>query len=109
MKWTKFAVSGKPALRRLVALADVPDHQLLPDRIAGKPVVTFRAGPEFAWQTIALWLLGWLVRLRIVRSVSGLSPIAKRLQAFLSGFGSDRSAMSVVLTGKVGDQHIMRR
>jgi Domain of unknown function (DUF4166)/Saccharopine dehydrogenase NADP binding domain len=109
LRWTKFAVSGKPALRRLVALADVPDHQLLPGRIAGNPAVTFRAGPEFAWQTIALWLLGWLVRLRIVRSLSGLSSFAKRLQAFLSGCGSDCSAMSVVLTGQVGDRHIMRR
>jgi NAD(P)-dependent dehydrogenase (short-subunit alcohol dehydrogenase family) len=109
LKWQSFAVAEKPALRRMVALADIPDHQFLPDRIAGKPTVTFRAGPEFALQTIGLWLLGWLVRLRVIRSLSGLSNIAKRMQALLSGYGSDRSAMSVTLIGQKGDSHFLRR
>jgi Domain of unknown function (DUF4166)/Saccharopine dehydrogenase NADP binding domain len=109
LKWQDFAVAGKPLLRRLVALADIPDHQLLPSRISGKPVVIFRAGPEFAFQTLSLWLLGWLVRLQLVRSLSGLSGIAKWLQARLSRFGSDRSAMCATVIGQIGDAHTLRR
>ncbi len=51
LKWQVFAISRSRPLHRLVALADIPDHQLLPDRIAGKPKATFRAGPEYAFQT----------------------------------------------------------
>jgi Domain of unknown function (DUF4166)/Saccharopine dehydrogenase NADP binding domain len=109
LKWQDFVITGKQPLRRLVALADIPDHQLLPGRIAGKPMVTFRAGPEFAFQTVALWMLGWLVRLRLVRSLSGLSSIAKRLQTLLSDLGSDRSAMCVTLIGQKDESHFLHR
>jgi Domain of unknown function (DUF4166)/Saccharopine dehydrogenase NADP binding domain len=109
LRWANFSVAGKKPLRRLVALADIPDYQLLPDRIAGRPVVAFRAGPEFAFLTISLWLLGWLVRLRIVHSLSGLSSIAKRVQAMLACFGSDNSAMCVTLIGQNRDGHFLRR
>lgn len=35
---------GSSLGRRLVALADVPDLTLLPERLAGRPTVVFRAG-----------------------------------------------------------------
>ncbi len=95
----RFVIPGKAPLNRLVALADIPDHVLLPDRIIGKPAVIFRAGPEFAFQTWGLWLLAWGVRIGWLRSLSGLSGVAKKLQSWLANFGSDRSAMCVSLAG----------
>ena len=47
---------------RLVAIADVPDLDLLPAMLPGRPSVTFRAGTEFPLQMLALWLASWPVR-----------------------------------------------
>ena len=38
--------------RRRVALIDVPDHDLLPAMLPGRPAVAFRAGNELAFQML---------------------------------------------------------
>jgi saccharopine dehydrogenase-like NADP-dependent oxidoreductase len=63
LRWLELPLgAGGESRSRLVALADVPDHDILPATLPGRPATTFRAGPEFAHQTLALWALSWLVR-----------------------------------------------
>ncbi len=95
----RYAVGPSPGLSRLVALVDVPDHELLPARTAGQPAVTFRAGPEYAFQLLGIWLLSWLVQWRWLHSLVGLAPFLHRLQRLTAWLCSDRSAMAVALHG----------
>lgn len=105
-----FAVEGACLIQpRLVALADVPDLDLLPDRLPGRPAVTFRAGTELDLANLALWLLSWLVRSRILRSMSPFSGALLRLQRVTRRLGSARSGMIVRMFGMRAGQRVERR
>ncbi|RYY43806.1 MAG: saccharopine dehydrogenase, partial [Sphingomonadales bacterium] len=93
----RFAVSGEAPLDRWVALAEVPDLDLLPEALPGRPAVTFRAGTELGFQVLALWLLSWPVRWGWIASLRGAAPWLHKLQRITAWAGSDRSAMSVTL------------
>ena len=93
---------------RLVAIADVPDHDSLPALLPGRPAVTFRAGTELGFQMRALWLAGWLVRWGWLRSLRPLAPALLRLYALTRPLGGERSAMKVVLTGRSGARAVVR-
>ena len=94
---------------RLVGLADVPDLDLLPDRLPGRPAVLFRAGAEFDHQNRALWLLGWVVRLGLAANLRPLAPIASALQRLTRSLGGDRSGMIVRLFGRADGTLVERR
>jgi hypothetical protein len=105
-----FAVEGRPALSgRWVALADVPDHDLMPDMLPGRPAVTFRAGTDIALQTLGLWLLSWPVRWLRIGAPARLAFLVPPLQRLTTALGSDRSAMCVMLTGSAGGRDFERR
>jgi NAD(P)-dependent dehydrogenase (short-subunit alcohol dehydrogenase family) len=104
-----YVVGGLAPLSRLTALADVPDHSIVPQAFSGKPATTFRAGPEFAFQTLGLWLLSWPVRWGLMRSLIPITPVLRWLQALTALFGSDRSAMMVEVKGFAGDEASLRR
>ncbi|GJD96473.1 SDR family oxidoreductase [Methylobacterium iners] len=94
-----YAVEGRRPLRRWVALADVPDYELVPESLPGRPSVIFRAGPEAAFQVFGLWLLSWLVSWGWVDSLTGLSRWLLPLQRLTTGRVSGRSAMAVEVKG----------
>jgi hypothetical protein len=105
-----FDVTGtKPLRKRWVGLIDVPDMSLLPDRMAGRPAVVFRAGTELAFQNLLLWLASWPVRWRWCRSLAPLAGWLKPLQRLTGWAGTDRSAMSVVMFGLHERRRIERR
>lgn len=105
-----FVIEGEPALKgRWLALADVPDHDLMSDMLPGRPAVTFRAGTDVALQTLGLWLLSWPVRWLGVASLARLAFMVPPLQRLTRFLGSERSAMSVTLTGTAGGRGIERR
>jgi NAD(P)-dependent dehydrogenase (short-subunit alcohol dehydrogenase family) len=105
-----FALAGKtPIAGRLVALADVPDLALLPDRLAGRPAVRFRAGTELAAHNLALWLASWPVRWGLLRGLAGLGPFLQPLRRLTARFGSDRSAMVVRVFGEREGTGVERR
>ena len=119
-RWTKaygwqeprretFAVPGRAPLRAVVALADVPDLDLLPDRMTGRPAVIFRAGTGILAQTLSLVAGGWLVRRGLLRSLSWLARWALQLQRATAWLGDERSAMVVRLFGVAGDCRVERR
>lgn len=105
-----FAVPGVAPLRgRLVALADVPDLQLLPERLPGTPAVTFRAGTDVGFHNIGLWLLSWAVRLGWLSRTERLAGFLSSLQNRTRRLGSLRSGMEVRLFGFAGTRRVERR
>jgi hypothetical protein len=99
LKRETYAIAGKPGLRRLVALADVPDHDLLVNDTRGRPSVIFRAGPEFAFQTLALWLLSWPVVWGWLASLQGMGRFLLPLQGLTARLGTARSAVTIEAKG----------
>ncbi len=105
----QYRVRGLAPIHRLVALADVPDHEIVPHAFKGKPAVLFRAGPEFAFQLISLWLVSWTVKLGWLPSMSLLAKWLLPLQKISAGLGSDRSAMAIELKGMAQGAGVIRR
>jgi uncharacterized protein YbjT (DUF2867 family) len=101
--------AGPFALRRRVALADVPDHDLLPAMLPGRPAVAFRAGNELGFQMWFLWLLSWPVRWGWLKSLRGLAGVLLPLQRATAWLGGDRSGMTVTLVGRCGREALERR
>lgn len=104
----RYHIPGRVPIRRLVALADVPDHDIVPATIPGKPATVFRAGPEFAFQLLTLWLLSWPVKWGWVRSLAPFAGWLLPLQRLSARFGTDRSAMAVELKGFSGGEAVVR-
>ncbi len=105
-----FRVAGAGELRnRWLAIADVPDHELLPEALAGRPAVVFRAGTEAAVQMIGLWLLSWPVRWLSVKSLVRAAPLLLPLQRVSRWLSDGRSAMLVRVKGEVGGAFVERQ
>lgn len=98
-----------PLPGRRVALCEVPDLDLLTERLPGQPAVAFRAGTDSRLQHLGLATLARLVRLGLIgdlsRRISWLQ-LARRLTA---GRGSPRSAMVVRLFGTAEGRRLERR
>lgn len=104
------AVPGGASLDpRWLALVDVPDLDLLPARMQGRPAVTFRAGTELSIQMAALWLASWTVRWGWLHSLGGWARWLLPLQRLTDRWGSDRSGMVVGLFGTRGERRLERR
>lgn len=100
---------GTGLRRRKVAIADVPDCELIPDMLPGRPAVAFRAGTELGLHMIALWLASWPVRWGWVSSLSGARRWLLPLYRLTSRLGGERSAMSITLCGSAGGRRLERR
>ena len=95
--------------KRRVALIDVPDHDLLPAMLPGRPAVAFRAGNERALQMLFLWLASWPVRWRWLKSLSPAGRWLLPLQRLTAWAASDRSGMTITLIGHRGREAVERR
>lgn len=110
LKLQRFDVEGQPGIRpRLTGLAEVPDLDLLVERLPGRPAVIFRAGTELHHQNLALWLMSWPVRAGWLGSIERLGPILAGAQRLTEYEGSDRSGMIVRLLGLSGRRRVERR
>lgn len=108
-KRLRFAVPGQNSLTRRVALADVPDLELLPAMVPGQPATTFRGGSEFSVQVAALTALGWLVRIGLLRDAARLARWLAPFQQWTARLGGSRSAMRVDVAGYAGGEPQLRR
>lgn len=100
LRRTTFGLSDGTTLRgRWLGLADVPDLELLPESLPGRPAVIFRAGTESALQMLGLWALSGMVR-AFAMPVKHLARPLLLLQRLTRFLNSDRSAMSVWLKGE---------
>ena len=96
----RYALPEVEPLSRLVAVVDVPDHDLVPSVLPGRPATTFRAGPEFGFQLAGIWILSWLVRWGWIGSLVPMAPFLRKLQRLTAFLCSDRSAMMVEVEGQ---------
>jgi hypothetical protein len=110
MRRENFPLEDGSGLRcRLVALADVPDLDLLPDRLPGRPSVTFRAGTELGFQMRALGFASALVHRGWLGSLRPAARWLLPLYRLTFGLGGERSAMKVTLKGSRGGAGIERQ
>ena len=105
----RLSIAGHaPLSPRWASVIGVPDLDLFPARY-GAPSVVFRAGLELRVLHGGLWLLGWLVRCRLIRSLLPLAVPTRAIAERLKGFGSDRGGMAVRVTGRDGKDQAVRR
>lgn len=100
--WGTLRRMNVPGLgKRWVAACELPEPKLFAQRFGVRDTYA-GAGLELPVLHLGLWLLSWLVRLRLVRS---LAPFAARLTAIaerLHRFGSDRGGLRVDVDGPAG-------
>ena len=110
MRREDFLFADGSGLRgRLVAIADLPDCELLPGLLPGRPAVTFRAGTELGFQMLALWLASWPVRWGRLESLSRARSWLLPLYRLAGRIGGERSAMAVTLAGMLDGRRVERR
>ncbi|HMG46059.1 MAG TPA: DUF4166 domain-containing protein [Allosphingosinicella sp.] len=106
----RFEAGGVPPLAgRGVALCEVPDLDLLPERLPGRPAVAFRAGTDSRLQNLGLAAMAGLVRLGLIGDLSRWRRWLEPARRLTAGRGSPRSAMSVRLFGTAGGRRLERR
>ena len=95
-----YTVAGVRPLRCWVALADVPDLELLPSMLSGRPSVEFRAGTDNNLHMLFLWLASWPVRWGWLRSLRPATSWLLALQRLTSFARGERSAMQMTVNGR---------
>ncbi len=94
--------------RRSVALCETPDLDLIPQRFAVRREALFLAGLEQGPLNLGLWLLGGLVRLRLLRDLTPLAEPLRAAAGLVAGLGSDRGGMVVLARGRDGQGRARR-
>jgi hypothetical protein len=84
---------------RLFGYCDIPDLDLFPDRYRGLRDLRFGAGHEIKLLHIGTWLLSWIVRLRIIKSLSPYTEGLLKLSFLFDRLGSDKSGFHMFLSG----------
>ena len=88
---------------RLFGNCDIPDLALFPARYPTLRSIRFAAGHELKLLHAGTWMLGWLVRMRLIRSLDAHAPSLLRLAFLFDRLGSSRSGFHMVLTGEGRD------
>jgi hypothetical protein len=98
--WQGLHAEKYPRLgRRLFGNCDVPDLELFPARYPGLRTLRFAAGTEIRVLHIGLWLLSWLVRMRVLPRLEAFAPQLNRLAFRFDALGSGRSGFHMLLSG----------
>lgn len=84
---------------RLMANCDIPDLDLLPLHY-NIDNVRFFAGMESSLLHLAIWLISWLVRLKIIKNISNYAKILLKLSHYFDFFGSNNGGMHMIIRGK---------
>jgi Saccharopine dehydrogenase NADP binding domain len=84
---------------RLFGHCDIPDLEIFPNRYPDLRDLEFVAGHEVKLLHVGTWLLSWIVRLGLLRSLSTYSEKLLKLSFLLDPIGSDKSGFHMVLRG----------
>jgi NAD(P)-dependent dehydrogenase (short-subunit alcohol dehydrogenase family) len=86
--------------RRWFGNCDIPDLALFPSRYPQLKSLRFAAGHELAILHFGTWLLGWAVRLGLIRSLAAHSEMLLRIAFLFDWMGTSRSGFHMYLEGK---------
>ena len=84
---------------RLFGNCDIPDLELFPTRYPSLRTMRFAAGHELKLLHMGTWLLSWLVRIGLIRSLADHASPLLRLAFLFDRFGSSRSGFHMYLSG----------
>jgi hypothetical protein len=84
---------------RLFGYCDIPDLELFPGRYPELRDLEFVAGHEIKLLHLGTWLLSWIVRLGLVKSLSAHAELLLRLSFLFDPLGSDKSGFHMFLRG----------
>ena len=84
---------------RLFGDCDIPDLALFPVRYPELRELRFVAGHEVKLLHLGTWVLSWIVRWRLIRSLAGYAPALLRASFLFDPLGSGRSGLHMFLTG----------
>jgi hypothetical protein len=84
---------------RLFGYCDIPDLELFPERYRNLRDLEFVAGHEVKLLHIGTWLLSWIVRLGIVKSLSTHAERLLKLSFLFDPLGTDKSGFHMFLRG----------
>lgn len=84
---------------RWFSLCETPDLDLIPARFVSVKTARFYAGLELGVLHCGLWTLSWLVRMRLLRSLSSLAAPLHWIASRFEKFGTDRGGMLVEASG----------
>lgn len=100
--WVRPRRMSLPGLgRRLVALADTPDLDMLPARSSGEGLFFASVSPAILVRLTAL--AAWAVRLRLLGSLRPFARAVRPVAASLQRFGAPRGGMVVTAEGVDAD------
>jgi len=85
---------------RLFGYCDVPDLDIFPARYPDLRELRFVAGHEVKVLHIGTWLLSWIVRLGLVKSLSPYAERLHKLSFLFDPLGSDKSGFHMFLEGE---------
>ncbi len=85
--------------RRLFGNCDIPDLALFPARYPTLRSMRFAAGHEVPILHLGTWMLGALVRLGMIRSLSNHAEFLLKLAFLFDWLGSGRSGFHMILSG----------
>lgn len=78
---------------------DIPDLTLFPARYPDLQSIRFAAGHEVPFLHFGLWAMSWLVRLRLLPTLSAFAPALLKLAFCFDRLGSSRSGFHINLKG----------
>ena len=88
---------------RWLSDCNVPDLALFPKRYTRIKTLQFSAGLESSFLHLALWLISWLVRARLILSLSNMARTMLYLSQPFDRFGSEDSGFYMALSGRGHD------
>lgn len=88
---------------RLLGNCDVPDLALFPKRYQDLTNIRFSAGLEVPFIHVTLWMLSWLVRAGLIKTLAPAATLMLKLSFMFDWLGTDNSAFHMDLSGKGKD------
>lgn len=97
-----------PLSGRWSSYIGAPDLVLFPERFGARTVL-FRAGLELSLLHLGLWVMGMLVRIRLMPSLAPLARFIRWVAQWFEPFGTDRGGMVVRVVGTTGTGSVVQR
>jgi len=104
--WQGLTVRRYPEIGwRLLGYCDVPDLGLFPVRYPDIKTIRFRAGLEVPFLHLCLWVLSWMVRAGLMKSLRPAASFFSKAARAFDVFGTQRSNFHMEMRGSGHDGH----